>query len=69
VPRIGSKSKGFTLLELLVTVALIGVLATIAVTQFAAYRQKGFNSAALSDLGNAKIVFEAYFAENHFYPQ
>jgi type IV pilus assembly protein PilA len=67
VKRVGHKS-GFTLVEVLVTCALLGILATLAVSQFAAYRQKGYNSAAISDLGNFKIALEAYFAENKHYP-
>jgi len=63
-----SCKRGFTLVELLITVALLGVLATIAFAQFAAYRQKGYNSAAVSDLKNAKTVLEAYYANNQFYP-
>ena len=63
-----SFKRGFTLVELLITVALLGVLATIAFAQFAAYRQKGYNSAAVSDLKNAKTVLEAYYANNQFYP-
>ncbi len=65
--KLGSK-KGFTLIELLIVVAIIGILAAIAIPQFAAYRQKGYNSAATSDLKNAKTTFEAYFADNQFYP-
>ena len=65
--RIQEKN-GFTLLELIITCAIIGVLASIAMLQYAAYRQKGHNSAAVTDLGNTKIVLESYFAENHYYP-
>ena len=65
--RKGNK-KGFTLIELLIVVAIIGILAAIAIPQFAAYRQKAFNSAAQSDLRNTKTNLEAFYADNYFYP-
>jgi len=60
--------KGFTLIELLIVVAIIGILAAVAIPQFASYRQKGYNSAATSDLKNAKTTMEAYYADNQKYP-
>ncbi|ABB31633.1 pilin domain-containing protein [Geobacter metallireducens RCH3] len=60
--------KGFTLIELLIVVAIIGILAAIAIPQFAAYRQKAFNSAAESDLKNTKTNLESYYSEHQFYP-
>lgn len=60
--------KGFTLIELLIVVAIIGILAAIAIPQFAAYRARGYNSAATSDLKNIKTNLEAYFTDNQKYP-
>lgn len=60
--------KGFTLIELLIVVAIIGILAAIAIPQFAAYRQKAFNSAAQSDLKTIKTSVEGYYTEYYYYP-
>ncbi len=60
--------KGFTLIELLIVVAIIGILAAVAIPQFAAYRMRGYNSAATSDIKNFKSAMEAYFADNSAYP-
>jgi type IV pilus assembly protein PilA len=60
-------NQGFTLLELLTVVAIIGVLAAIAIPQFALYRQKTFDARAVSDLRNAAGAEEYYFASNQEY--
>jgi type IV pilus assembly protein PilA len=60
--------KGFTLIELLIVVAIIGILAAIAIPQFAAYRIRGYNAAAQSDLKNFKTAMESYYADANQYP-
>lgn len=60
-------SKGFTLIELLIVVAIIAILAAIAIPQFSAYRVRGYNAAADSDLRNIKIAMEAFFTDNQVY--
>lgn len=58
---------GFTLIEIFIVVAIIGILAAIAIPQFNVYKTRSNNSAALSDVKNAVIAQEAYFAENERY--
>jgi type IV pilus assembly protein PilA len=59
--------QGFTLIELMIVIAIIGILAAIAIPQFSAYRQRSYNSAAESDLKNAATAQEAYFVDNSTY--
>lgn len=59
--------KGFTLIELLVVVAIIGILAAIAIPQFAAYRAQSFCSSVEADVKNTVTAEEAYFTTYQVY--
>jgi len=59
--------KGFTLIELMIVIAIIGILAAIAIPQFSAYRKRSYNAAAQSDLRNAATAQEAYYVDNETY--
>jgi prepilin-type N-terminal cleavage/methylation domain-containing protein len=59
--------KGFTLIELLVVIAIIGILAAVAIPQFASYRRNAYCSRVESDVNNVMLSLEAYYAANNVY--
>ena len=67
--RLRMKEEGFTLIELLVVIAIIGILAAIAIPQFAAYRRRSFEAQVKSDLHNSAVAEEAYFVTGNTYKQ
>ena len=62
-----SNEKGFTLIELMIVIAIIGILAAIAIPQFSAYRTRSYNSAAQADVRNTATAMEAYFVDHQSY--
>ncbi|HET6361980.1 MAG TPA: prepilin-type N-terminal cleavage/methylation domain-containing protein [Gemmatimonadota bacterium] len=59
--------KGFSLIELLIVMLVIGVLATIALASYPFMRAKSGDAASKSDLKNAAIFQENYYATNQTY--
>jgi prepilin-type N-terminal cleavage/methylation domain-containing protein len=60
--RLQANEKGFTLIELMIVIAIIGILAAIAIPNFIAYRNKTFCSAAESDANAISGAIADYFA-------
>jgi type IV pilus assembly protein PilA len=55
--------KGFTLIELMIVIAIIGILAAIAIPQFTKFKQRGYASAVKQDLRNAYTAAQGFFTE------
>ena len=58
---------GFTFVELLVVMLLLGALSSMAVPRFREYKTRAFIATMQSDLGNLKIAQESYWAEHQQY--
>lgn len=58
---------GFTLLELLVAMCIIGILSAIAIPRYSDYKRRAFDARAQGDLRNAAIAEESYFMEAENY--
>jgi type IV pilus assembly protein PilA len=55
-------------LEILVVIAILGILSAIAIQQYSAYRSHSIDAQMKSELKNAALAMESYFSEFRVYP-
>jgi prepilin-type N-terminal cleavage/methylation domain-containing protein len=62
------QSKGFTIVELLIVIVIIGILATLVIVTFTGIQQKARDSQRQTDIGALNSHVTAYYAETGTYP-
>jgi general secretion pathway protein G len=62
------QQKGFTIVELLIVIVVIGILATLVIVTFTGIQQKARNSQRQTDINAVDSHVEAFFAQYGYYP-
>ena len=63
------KKSGFTLIEVLIVVFIIGLLASVVLIGLGAFRQRGRDARRVADLRSAQNALELYYTKNNQYPK
>lgn len=63
-----NKNKGFTIVELLIVIVVIGILATLVIVTFTGIQQKARNSQRQTDINAVDSHVEAFYADKGYYP-
>lgn len=62
------KQQGFTIVELLIVIVVIGILAALVITTFTGIQQKSRNTERTTDIKSLHQSLESYFAQENKYP-
>src|SRR5665213_1440885 len=63
-----SSNKGFTIVELLIVIVVIGILALLVITTYSGIQAKARNAKRQSDIASLQTQLEAFFSQNGYYP-
>ena len=63
------KKSGFTLIEVLIVIFIIGLLASVVLVGLGAFRQRGRDTRRIADLRSVQNGLELYYSKNGYYPQ
>ena len=66
-PRFPAAQRGFTLMELMITVAVVGILAAVALPAYTDYLRRGRLPEAFTYLSTYQVTLEQYYQDNRAY--
>src|SRR3954464_1530924 len=66
--KISKKQQGFTIVELLIVIVVIGILAALVITTYSGIQAKARNSKRSADMSSVQTQLEAYFTAQQHYP-
>src|ERR1700757_3903220 len=62
------RNQGFTIVELLIVIVVIGILALLVITTYSGIQAKARNSKRQTDIQALQTQIEAFFSQNSYYP-
>lgn len=62
------KSLGFSLVELMVVIAIIGIVSAIAIGSIGAIQKNSRDTQRIADLSNLRSALQQFYADRHYYP-
>lgn len=62
------RGQGFTIVELLIVIVVIGILALLVITTYSGIQAKARNSKRQTDIQSLQTQIEAFFSQNGYYP-
>jgi len=62
------RNKGFTIVELLIVIVVIGILALLVITTYSGIQAKARNSKRQTDIASLQTQLEAFFSQSGYYP-
>ena len=62
------RERGFTIVELLIVIVVIGILALLVITTYSGIQAKARNAKRQTDIQAIQTQLEAFFSQNGYYP-
>ena len=66
--KLRNKQQGFTIIELLIVIVVIGILAAIVITTYSGIQAKARNAVRQTDIQSIQTQLEAFYSQNGYYP-